>query len=182
MSNLLNRLHKSLGSGVKPDSTTIATLFHEYQEQRKPRMKVAFEQSYFLTRLQTCDGFLNWLTMMYLVPVLGLGVLAIQLAEFCAGSPKFDFIELEKKPDRYTALRWQDEICVSPRAENTAGERLAALKKRWLIKGVAILMKCIKIEESARFQLSGLETWWKSYWVLTLGFILLSGWWLRFFL
>ncbi len=108
LSNLLVNLHNGLAPGQHPSKATILELFHKYQETRKPRMKIAFKMSYELTRLQTCDGWANKITMLYLIPMLGFGFVADQLAEFCSGAPKLDFLPL--KYGKPATFPWKDEI------------------------------------------------------------------------
>lgn len=109
MTNEINRMHKAMKAtgASRPTKEIIAAMFHRYQEARRPRMKLAFDASYQLTRLQTCDGILNYITMMYLVPMLGFSIFADSLSELCAGAPKFDFIPV--KYDKPATVKWRDE-------------------------------------------------------------------------
>lgn len=155
MSNLLHALQSSLPANSHPSKSAIASLFHKYQEQRKPRMKVAFEHSYFLTRLQTCDGWLNRVTMMYLVPLLGFGVFANQLSDLCAGSPKFDFIPLkEKKP---ASVRWKDDDSPVVIEQKSAREKVMQVKDTVVMQAVALVIAAIFMEEAMRVKLKGLK-------------------------
>jgi len=104
MMNLLYKLHKS---SQPTTQATISALFQKYQEARKPRQKAAFDMSYQLTRLQTCDGWINKITMMYLLPMLGPRFVANSLADFCAGAPKLDFVPL--KYSKTAKFHWKDE-------------------------------------------------------------------------
>lgn len=108
MANEINALHKrSLARKQRPTREEIIASFQRYEEARKPRQKLAFDASYQLTRMQTCDGLLNHIKMMYLVPILGFSVFADSLANLCAGAPKFDFLPYKNK--RPATVKWKDE-------------------------------------------------------------------------
>ncbi|OCK84466.1 FAD binding domain-containing protein [Lepidopterella palustris CBS 459.81] len=132
LSNEINKLHKSLKPGTRPSKSAITALFHRYQEARKPRMKLAFDASYQLTRLQTCDGIWNKITMMYLVPLLGFSTFANSLAELCAGAPKFDFIPI--KYTKKATIPWKDEA--TPPAVFPATEALFEGKMQDVVEKV----------------------------------------------
>jgi hypothetical protein len=107
LTNEINRMLKALKPGEKPTQAGISALFHCYQEEHKPRMKLSYDMSYDMTRLQTCDGLINRINMMYILPYKGFSVLADPLANMSAGAPKFDFIPV--KYNKIATVKWKDE-------------------------------------------------------------------------
>lgn len=100
-------LVKSVPDGTRPPRAAISAAFERYQEARKPRMQRAFDASHFLTRIQSCDGPLNHFIMRVIFPLIGQAVYANQLADLCAGAPKFNFLPIEY-PNPST-FAWKDE-------------------------------------------------------------------------
>jgi hypothetical protein len=108
LTNEINRMLKALKPGEKPTKASISDMFHLYQEKHRPRMKVTYDLSYEMTRLQTCDGFMNRMNMLYILPYKGFSVLVPPLANMFARAPKFDFIPI--KYDKTATVKWKDEI------------------------------------------------------------------------
>lgn len=139
--NKIVRLHRALGEKERPTGQVIKALFHEYQEERKPRMKEAFHASYVMTRLQAYDGLANHFTMRVLVPLLGQSTFADKLAELVSGAPKFDFL-----PIQYSKLgtyKWKDEAqangsspVVAQKAQKIQTEVSVA---QWLLELLALM-------------------------------------------
>ena len=129
MTNLIQKLSKSLAADEHPSQAVVTALFQRYEEARKPRMKVAFDMSYQLTRLQTCDGWLNKIIMLYLIPILGFNFIADDLAAFCAGAPKLNYLPVHyNKP---ATVPWQDEeeCLVADKAQSSSDGALAATSR-----------------------------------------------------
>lgn len=101
-------LVKSVPEGTRPSRLAISAMFERYQEARKPRMQRAFDASHFLTRIQSCDGPLNHLIMRVIFPLTGQAVYADQLADLCAGAPKFNFLPMDYPNP--SAFPWKDVI------------------------------------------------------------------------
>ncbi|EFQ99799.1 FAD binding domain-containing protein [Nannizzia gypsea CBS 118893] len=106
--NGINRLYKSLEPGKRPSKAAISAMFQRYQEERKPRMRIASDASALLTRLQACDGNLNHFIMRYIFPVQGQASYADKLASLCCSAPKFDFLPVNY-PNPST-FKWMDEL------------------------------------------------------------------------
>lgn len=70
-------------------------------------MAKTFDASASLTRLHAYDGLINYIIMRWVVPLQGVKPMADQLAELCAGAPKFDFIPLKKQ--RSGTIKWKDD-------------------------------------------------------------------------
>jgi hypothetical protein len=107
LTNEINRMLKALNPGEKPIQASISAMFHRYQEEHKPRMKLSYDMSYDMTRLQTCDGLMNRINMMYILPYKGFSVLADPFADMSAGALKFDFIPV--KYNKIATVKWKDE-------------------------------------------------------------------------
>lgn len=101
-------LVKSVPEGTRPSRSALSAAFERYQEVRKPRMQRAYDASKFLTRIQSCDGLLNHFIMRVIFPLTGQAVYADQLADLCAGAPKFSFLPVEY-PNSST-FAWKDEV------------------------------------------------------------------------
>src|SRR5450432_3514777 len=63
--------------------------------------------SFDMTRLQTCDGLVNRINMLYILPYRGFEVLVDPFANMFAGAPKFDFIPLTY--NKIATVKWKDE-------------------------------------------------------------------------
>ncbi len=107
LTNEINRMLKGVKPGEKPSKASVSAMFHRYQEGHKPRMKVSYDLCYDMTRLQTCDGFMNRINMLYILPYKGFSILADPLAKMSAGAPKFDFIPV--KYNKIATVKWKDE-------------------------------------------------------------------------
>ncbi len=71
-------------------------------------MRLSSDASFFMTRLQACDGWVKWFTMHYVVPWMGQAWIADDLAELCAGGPRFKFLSMEGM--RRGTVRWHDDV------------------------------------------------------------------------
>lgn len=116
-------LVKSGPEGTRPSRSAISAMFERYQESRKPRMQRAFDVTHFLTRIHSCDGPLNHFIMRVIFPLTGQAVYADQLADLCAGAPKFNFLPMEY-PNPST-VAWKDEIV----GQNKGSEKMQLLSK-----------------------------------------------------
>ena len=87
-------------------------------------MQRAFDLSHLLTRIQSCDGPLNHFIMRVIFPLTGQAVYADQLADLCAGAPKFNFLPMEY-PNPST-VAWKDEIA----DQYEGSEKMQPLSKR----------------------------------------------------
>lgn len=118
--NCIHRLHQGLKPGERPSRAVISDMFQSYQEQRKPRMKQAFDASAQITRMQAYDGAINHFAMRCVFPVQGMATYADQLGELCSTAPKFDFL-----PVRYTkpaTIKWKDEADHIPTKPTSLGK------------------------------------------------------------
>ncbi len=143
--NKLVSLDRTITENGRPDALTITKLFDEYQTERLPRMKEAFEASHLMTRLHAYDGLVNHFTMRVMVPLLGQATFADKLAELISGAPKFDFLPVEY-PSVATTYQWKDEIPmdVVQASGKTAGKVQGSVTTNtrvafWILQIVAFL-------------------------------------------
>lgn len=104
---LANTLHSLLSQhpNKNPSDTEVLTALESYQSSRLTRVKEIFQVSWMLTRLQAYDGWLMYLVQRWVMPVVGLDVVAKNVAKTCSEAPKLDFVAFEE--DRGT-LGWKE--------------------------------------------------------------------------
>ncbi|KAL9627730.1 MAG: hypothetical protein Q9164_007512, partial [Protoblastenia rupestris] len=104
---LANTLHATLAlhSSKKPSDTEVELALQTYQSSRLARVKEIFTVSWMLTRLQAYDGWLMYIAQRWVLPIVGLGFVAKNVAKTCSQAPKLDFVDFDE--DRGT-LGWEE--------------------------------------------------------------------------
>lgn len=105
----VNLLHREVKAHPdrKMSQETISTIFEEYQNQRKPRMKKVLNLAYQMTRLQAWDGWFMKFIQRWIIPLVGDGKVADHFAELVKGGHRLDFVPVP--PHREGWIPFNDE-------------------------------------------------------------------------
>ncbi|KAI9785106.1 MAG: hypothetical protein M1816_000517 [Peltula sp. TS41687] len=128
---LVNLLHHELKThpDQKMSRETISTIFEQYTELRKPRMKKVLNLAYQLTRLQAWDGFLMKMIQRFGIPWVGDDRVADHFAKIVQAGVKLDFVPV---PDHAKGTwEWDDERAAT-RPEQGQAVVSSSGNKGWL--------------------------------------------------
>ena len=105
---LANTIHRTLAlhPNKKPSDVEMRLALQTYQDSRLARVKDIFNTSWMLTRLQAYDGWLMYLVQRWVMPIVGLQVVAKAVAQTCSEAPKLDYVEF---PEESGTLGWKEK-------------------------------------------------------------------------
>ena len=88
--------------------------FQQYQKERLERAKEIMVPSWLVTRLQAYDGWLYYTIQRWILPIVGVDVIANGVADSCSSGPKLDYVPLpdEKSgtlPWKYKSQRMKEQ-------------------------------------------------------------------------
>ncbi|GKT65225.1 FAD binding domain-containing protein [Colletotrichum tofieldiae] len=140
---LANELHAAVARhpNKKPSDTELRTALHQYQEERVKRAKEIMVPSWLVTRLQAYDGWPYYIIQRWILPIVGLGVIANGVADSCSAGPKLDYVPLpdEKKG----ALPWK--------YQRRAAKRKGSAEKKPVTKGYDSLIIPVVVSTMALY-------------------------------
>ena len=120
LANEINRAVKA-HPNKRPSKVEIGDAFQRYQAQRVPRVKEIFDMSWMVTRMQAYDGWLNYLLMRWILPSVGLDMLAKNVAKLCSTAPKLDYVPIKEQQG---TVEWAKQKPYEPSKQSTAAQAL----------------------------------------------------------
>ncbi|KAK7931126.1 FAD binding domain protein [Apiospora marii] len=114
VASLVNLLHAAVqqaGSGSKPGPEAVEKLLSDYQAERRPRVKEAFDLSKSVTRFQARDSPFHY-AMAHLAPYLPDASLANMVKPFIRAAVKLDFVTATG--NRQGTVPWDTQVASKP--------------------------------------------------------------------
>ncbi|KAI9785103.1 MAG: hypothetical protein M1816_000514 [Peltula sp. TS41687] len=126
---LANEIRRAIRAhpNQKPSDLEIRTALQRYQDQRLPRVTEIFNLSWMVTRLQAYDGWLYYLAMRWILPVLGLGVLAKNMGVMFSEAPKLDYVPVDERKGKIPWKEMNSGAIVKSEDEGRVGKRFSVV-------------------------------------------------------
>ncbi|KAK8115732.1 hypothetical protein PG984_012234 [Apiospora sp. TS-2023a] len=111
LANLLHKAVQQAGPGSKPSPEAVEKLLSDYQAERRPRVKEAFDLSKFVTRFQARDSLFHY-AMAHLSPYFPDETVANMVKPLISAATKLDFVT--ETGNRQGTVPWDTKAASKP--------------------------------------------------------------------
>ncbi|EEP76514.1 predicted protein [Uncinocarpus reesii 1704] len=103
VASIANMIHALVNShpNKKPSDVEIRDALQYYQDSRLARAKAIVKMGGKVTRLQTYDGWWNYVIQRWITPIAGLDSISKSVAKLCAGGAKLNYVPFDEKVGIY---------------------------------------------------------------------------------